>query len=286
MSARKGGVHPPSGSEVQSKASKITNDINSMTTQPPVQLDHQDPAEISNQFPAMLVPKDPYDDTYAMKQRNAQNNPYTGTPTQFVQTIDKETIDYQKRKADVVNNLRYQTWLTNCVDLADPASVALAREKGVLGDYYDTREKLIDYYHDISARVAKMRLLGRSAWGPEDYKLAYAIKTGVLKLPTGSLMNPTSYRLGGSNAQNKRRGFFNPHRMFRGITSSYLRDSEDPFPDLSRPNATGAMGGEGNLDTLWPQNEYQDGLGSASSNTYNSAQFNPSTLPSMPNFHF
>lgn len=233
----KGGIHPPKGSEQQAKAEAITNEINSMQTQPPIQLPLQGGAdgngpEISNQFPAMLVPRDPYDDTFAMKQRNVETNPYGGK-TMFTQELTKEDLDYQKRKQEVANNIRYKTWLMNCIDMSDPASVALAREKGVLGDYYDEREKLIDYWHDVSAKIAKMKLLGRSAWGPEEYKLAFAIKTGVLELPTGSLMNPESYKMDKTNEVNFARGFFNPKRMFKQVTTKYLRSREDPFPDLT-----------------------------------------------------
>lgn len=260
----KGGVHPPKGTEQQARAESITNEINSMQTQPPIALDVQggpegDKGQITNQFPAMLVPRDPYDDTFAMKARNAASNPYTGSPVQFHQEITKEDLDFQKRKQEVVNNVRYKTWLTNCIDMSDPASVALAREKGVLSDYYDDREKLIDYWHDVSARIAKMKLLGRSAWGPEEYKLAFAIKTGVLKLPDGSLMDPKSYKLGErTTGDNFTRGFFNPKRMFKQVVTKYLRSNEDPFPDLTNfekdtnpIDIAGLYKGTGDTSTMW-----------------------------------
>lgn len=273
----KGAVHPPKGSEQQAKAAKITKEIDSMQTQPPVQLNHEQSGdkEFSNQFPANLVPRDPYDDVYAQKKRNVEKNPYGGT-TQFVQTLDKEDLAYQKRKQEVVNNLRYKTWLTNCIDMTDPAQVALAREKGVLGDYYDDREKLIDYMHDISAKIAKMRLLGRSAWGPEEYKLAYAVKSGVLKLPKESLMNPRAYLLGdkGSNEKNIARGFFNPFRMFKSITSKYLRDTEDPFPELS-----GTAAPDGPWASMIPGGMFADAGEDYSTGDY---KFD---LAGMPGFH-
>lgn len=277
----KGGIHPPKGSEQQAKAAKITGEINSMQTQPPVQLPTQNDDNYTNQFPANLIPKDPYDDTYDLKRRNAAADPYTGRPVQFQQEITKEDIDYQKRKAEVVNNLRYKTWLTNAIDMSDPAQVALAREKGVLGDYYDEREKLIDYWHDVSARIAKMRLLGRSAWGPEDYKLAYAIKTGVLRLPSGSLMQPDSYRLGGTNTQNRRRGFFNPHRLFRGWSSRFLRTREDPFPELSGAGQgpDGLWPGADANDNPWPDASSQGGIFGATPGSYSV------NIPGMANFH-
>lgn len=112
--------NPPKGEGIQAKASKITKDVNSMQTQPPVQVDYQG-ANFTNQFPANLIPKDPYDDTFAMKQRNVAVNPISGdTNTQTVQRLTKDDVEYQKRKAQVANNLRYQTWLTNNINMADP----------------------------------------------------------------------------------------------------------------------------------------------------------------------
>lgn len=270
----KGGIHPPKGTEQQARAEAITNDINSMQTQPPMQLPtEQDGTNtLTNQFPANLVPRDPYDDTYALKKRNVDNNPYGVGKDQtiFTQEITKEDLDYQKRKAQVVNNLRYKTWLMNCLDMADPASVALAREKGVLSDYYDDREKLIDYWHDVSAKIAKMRLLGRSAWGPEEYKLAFALKTGVLKLPTGSLMNPEAYKLGESNDHNYTRGIFNPLKMFKQATSKYLQHHEDPFPELSGVNAAGNFDAVA-IPGLWTAQNFGDVDAAASWNVGNGA---------------
>ena len=91
-----------------------------MQTQPPVQLGYQGP-NFTNQFPANLIPKDSYDDTYALKRRNAAVNPISGeTNTQTIQRLTREDIEYQKRKAQVANNLRYQTWLINNINMADP----------------------------------------------------------------------------------------------------------------------------------------------------------------------
>lgn len=281
----KGGIHPPKGTEQQAKAESITNEINSMQTQPPITLQvdggaNGNEGDITNQFPAMLVPRDPYDDTFALKHRNVRENPYGGR-TMFTQELTKEDLDYQKRKAEVVNNIRYKTWLTNCIDMSDPASVALAREKGVLSDYYDDREKLIDYWHDVSSKIAKMKLLGRSAWGPEDYKLAFAIKTGVLKLPKGSLMDPASYKkIGGSgdDADNFNRGFFNPKRLFKQITSKYLRSHEDPFPELTdfEKDSVGIS-----IPGLWPHTN----KGNVDATDYSQYYFGNEDSRPAPSFH-
>lgn len=112
---------PPKGREQQARASAITKDINSMQTQPPISLQHHSD-KFTNNFPANLVPKDPYDSTAAMKTRNTQQNIY-GSDNKGITTVVKltpEDVAYQKRKAAVTNNLRYQTWLINNIDMANP----------------------------------------------------------------------------------------------------------------------------------------------------------------------
>jgi hypothetical protein len=112
---------PPKGREQQARASAITKDINSMQTQPPNTLPHYG-AEFTNNFPANLVPKDAYDDTAMTKARNSVQNPYgpRGVGVQTVMKLTPEDVAYQKRKAAVANNLRYQTWLINNIDMANP----------------------------------------------------------------------------------------------------------------------------------------------------------------------
>lgn len=112
---------PPKGEGVQAKATKITKDVQSMNTQPPVQLDHGRGDAFSNNFPAMMIPKDPHDSAFAMKSRNTARNPINGgAPVQTLQYITKDDEDFQKRKGEVVNNLKYQTWLTNNINLTNP----------------------------------------------------------------------------------------------------------------------------------------------------------------------
>jgi hypothetical protein len=59
-----------------------------------------------------------------MKTRNTQQNPYgsskDGDGVTTVMKLTPDDIAYQKRKAAVANNLRYQTWLINNIDMANP----------------------------------------------------------------------------------------------------------------------------------------------------------------------
>lgn len=110
----------------------------------------------------------------------------------------------------------------------------IAREKGLLGDYYNDRLEVIDHMHELSRRVARMKLLGVAAWKKEDYELAYAIKNGIVKLPQGKLFDPESYMLDGKgDAGNKAgiaRGLFNVHRYTKMRTDKW--NYQDPFPSL------------------------------------------------------
>lgn len=115
---------PPSGDGIQKRAHKLTKQINKMHTQPPAQM-LNDP-RVTNEYPAVLVPKDKFDNTFATRQRNAQQNPFTGAGpgvpggTVVQQRITKDDVDYQKRKQQVVNRLRYQKWLYNNINMKGP----------------------------------------------------------------------------------------------------------------------------------------------------------------------
>lgn len=119
-------------------------------------------------------------------------------------------------------------------------SVALAKRKGVLDDYYETRLKVIDWYHKLSKKIAKLRLKGISAWRPKDYKLMYAIQNGNLIPPDlniHSLMTPLGYPgVGNPGKQRaKQRGIFNPKYLFQVVRDQYgavgeaKNFKEDPF---------------------------------------------------------
>lgn len=110
-------------------------------------------------------------------------------------------------------------------------TVYIAKEKGVLGDFYDQRLEVIDFYHDLSRRIARMRLLGTAHWTKEDYELAFAIKAGYIRIPSGPLYMPNSYVFGTADAEIKR-GLFNVRRWVGPVSAHGLRSDQDPFPNL------------------------------------------------------
>lgn len=108
----------------------------------------------------------------------------------------------------------------------------MAKKKGVLTDYYQTREDVIDFYHDLSKRLAKLRNKGVAFMTEEDYKLLYAIHDGTLQMPSMQvgLMSPNGY----PDKNNFRRGMFNPHVIF-GIDRINGKQftKQDPWSPLS-----------------------------------------------------
>lgn len=119
--------------------------------------------------------------------------------------------------------------------------VALAKKKGVLDDYYQSRLEVIDFYTKLSKKIAKLRLRGISQWKPKHFKIMYAIQNGTLIPPdmlVNSIMNPLAYpgvngslSLGSGRA--RQRGIFNPHYLFEQTrpaqTGGFKAGGEDPF---------------------------------------------------------
>jgi hypothetical protein len=108
--------------------------------------------------------------------------------------------------------------------------VYIATEKRIFGDWYEERLELINKMHELSAQIAKMRLMGRANWSKADYDLAYEIKSGLVEIPTGPLYKPESYLMGRTHAENIKRGLFNVRRWI-GETPLFDKKN-DPFPDL------------------------------------------------------
>lgn len=135
----------------------------------------------------------------------------------------------------------------------------IATEKGILGDWYQERLELIDYMHNLSKQIAKMRLMGRANWTKADYDLAYEIKSGLVEIPSGPLYKPESYLMGRTPQQNLKRGLFNVRRWI-GYTP-LMDPKNDPFPELPaampsnlfpRPQAAGLYSNEGLVRSTLP----------------------------------
>lgn len=109
----------------------------------------------------------------------------------------------------------------------------------MLGDFYDQRLEVIDFYHDLSRRIARMRLLGTAHWTKEDYELAFAIKAGYIRIPHGPLYHPDSYKFDADTDAAVKRGLFSVRRWVGPVGGAHLRKDQDPFPQIPTPQLLG-----------------------------------------------
>lgn len=113
----------------------------------------------------------------------------------------------------------------------------IARQNGLLNDYDDEQLEILEENIKNVAQVARMRAKGRDRWGKDDYDLAFALKSGQVKLPDPkyALWDPRAHMMGFEEDQAGaiKRGLFNVRRWL-GVQNDgkWLRKSQDPFPDL------------------------------------------------------
>lgn len=110
----------------QAKADKHEAYMQSTIQQPPIQVtsEKERPDTGKPDFPARLVPRDPYDATFQEKkeQVNGKTSIFSGDGTQHVinHTMTPQDYDYIQRKRNVQNRLAFEQWMVNAIDLTDP----------------------------------------------------------------------------------------------------------------------------------------------------------------------
>lgn len=120
--------------------------------------------------------------------------------------------------------------------------VHLARTNGLLADHDDQQLEILNENIENVRKVAVMKAKGADRWGPEEMKFAFAIKSGLIKLPPADkpLWNPEAHMLGLSQEEAVSRGLFNVKRWLGDQKSAeYLQRNQDPFPDLPKLNSWG-----------------------------------------------
>lgn len=142
----------------------------------------------------------------------------------------------------------------------------MARQQGLLEDYDNEQLEILNENIQNVAQVARMRALGRDRWTMDDYKLAFAIKSGQVKLPPADkpLWMPEAHMLEPDDDKSVQRGLFNVKRWIGSQkTANYLQKNQDPFPDL--PNLGGWDTFTGGSSKLLPIHSSGAGFGSSES---------------------
>lgn len=150
----------------------------------------------AGKFPIRVLPADPYDTTYQIKEDLASPIPAQAgliigpappmaTPSRPLPWT-KDDIKYLQRKRDAEENAAYLFWQATKYDLNDPATRDWFQR--VCPSYFDQRSSLIEEQIDAAARYSKIRLRGPKS--EDDYKFEWMIETGRLKLPEGPIWDP------------------------------------------------------------------------------------------------
>jgi hypothetical protein len=141
-----GFTHGDHATNQQSRANALEDKMQGLIQQPTLQLPNESEAGKMANFPAKLIPKDPYDNVYAVKanQLNKDTNMYGRTP-QITMELTQRDIDYIENKRKVQNKINYEAWLTTAIDLGDPTqgkSSTSYRKRGVGGGLASKMKKI------------------------------------------------------------------------------------------------------------------------------------------------
>ena len=196
-------------------------------------------ARSTNVFPAQQYYVDDYDDTMDTKAGYLKAMETAGMDVKRTMNVDREEIDWIERKRAEQEELAFNDWIVQNVKFDSPAEVALARQNGLLQDYYTSREKEIEYLGENAIRLAKIQLKGKEGRNLEDMRFLYEVQRGNIRLPGGNLWDPSTYSK--STDTDYQRGLFNIKRFngLRAPTSSAARfDNLAPLGSATRTQYT------------------------------------------------
>lgn len=240
----------------------------------------------AGKFPVRVMPSDPYDTTYQIKEDLA--NPIPGqaggglivgpgpamaTPSRPLPWT-KDDIKYLQRKRDAEENAAYLFWQATKYDLNDPATRDWFQR--VCPSYFDQRSSLIEEQIDAAARYSKIRLRGPKS--EDDYKFEWMVETGRLKLPEGPIWDPYKWMtteagvLPNATAQETadgieqynqtayRRGLWNPIKVMTPQKGGLMINPYNKGDISGMPN-TNFVGPVGVIPVTDPQGRYNVAYG-------------------------
>lgn len=166
----------------------------------------------SNRFPVKLTQRDPYDSLASIKKKLV--NDKGAVPGMGQAVLTTEDLEHLERKRQALQYEDMYRFLDNYFDTKDPAIANWVA--GMMPEYFDRREAVIDQQAELQKRVAKLRLRGPQ--DRQDLITIYLMNSGALKLPKGPLHMPDQWHDGGENAfkDGFKQGLFNPKRLFAG----------------------------------------------------------------------
>lgn len=105
------------GADQQAKAEAFEGKLQGSIQQPGFRLNK----EAANEMPARFIPKDGYDNQFALKmeQLHENTNMYGKKPEVHMEITDQD-LAYVERKRKQSNYVRYREWLKKCINFNDP----------------------------------------------------------------------------------------------------------------------------------------------------------------------
>lgn len=239
------GSYAPSTPGLQKKINKTVKRAKSGQTQPAVRLREYDDNgreipegandERGNNFPGNYIPADPRDTDMAMRRRMLEKDPFTGEKVNLYDTITEEDKKYMKDKQAQLEYLNKLEYRRSMIDQTDPTAMAIQRMKGLTKEQDEAERAVIKEGAENALRAALIRQGGTAGLTAEDIDFIQAVDAGYKHIPSGALWDPNSYKYAGDTwTDNRKRGFFNPKKMFPNIVATFLRKQNDPFPNISR----------------------------------------------------
>lgn len=214
---------------------------------PPVRAGGRDglgqPGVLADQsYPVRLYAPDPYDSTVEIKKA-APDNVFGK------KMMTDRDVEWLARKRDQMTAAEFKQFVASMYNKNDPAQLALLHE--VYPQLLEEQKAIVNERFDLIKRLTMMSLTGKPE-SQEDLQLLFALNTGAIKLPTGSMWDPSTWS-DGSIAQTKQaalaRGIFSPVRL---SVAGKGDSSKMPFDALRW--AQGTAGGGSTNAAAWVPN--------------------------------
>jgi len=168
-------------------------------------------------FPVRLYPHDKDDNLMELKA-NVDEGLFGK------KELTTKDLEYLQRKKEALNAAQYKQYVAQMFNSQNPAELQMLNQ--LAPEILQEKMEIIDTEAELDARLAKMRLRGfpRDA---EDLKLAFAIKSGNVKLPDGTLWDPSSWRNKESALATINRGLFSPMASAQDVKWDASKQSWD-----------------------------------------------------------
>lgn len=160
------------------------------------------------------------------RQRRTEGGLDLGSPTVTDEDLRAlEDIDRERQQ------LSFESWISSYFDVSDPPTAKIISE--IYPEYWTKREAAIRKQAELQTDLALIRLRGPTT--KKDLLTLYALSTGRVPFPRGSIFEPKSWS---SDNTQLTRGLLNPRRY---MSAGGIEDKRDPIGSLMRQSLANRM---------------------------------------------